>query len=73
MVPASAAGNLLGLETVREIHMVTNPFDAKLDDELERARLRCCVEPVDVLNARLDVDEALHLARRLEMPRWVAA
>ncbi|MEZ5395013.1 MAG: carboxypeptidase regulatory-like domain-containing protein [Bryobacterales bacterium] len=29
-LPASAAGNLLGLETVREIHMVTNPFDAKL-------------------------------------------
>ena len=29
-LPASAAGNLLGLETVREIHMVTNPFDAKV-------------------------------------------
>ncbi|MEZ5363074.1 MAG: hypothetical protein R2748_12225 [Bryobacterales bacterium] len=29
-LPASAAGNLLGLETVREIHMVTNPSDAKL-------------------------------------------
>ena len=29
-LPASAAGNLLGLETVREIHLVTNPFDAKM-------------------------------------------
>lgn len=27
-MPSSASGNLLGLETVREIHMVTNPFTA---------------------------------------------
>ncbi len=28
-LPSSAAGNLLGLETVREIHLLTNPFDAQ--------------------------------------------
>ncbi len=28
-MPSSASGNLLGLETVREIHMVTNPFSAE--------------------------------------------
>jgi hypothetical protein len=27
-MPSSASGNLLGVETVREIHMVTNPFTA---------------------------------------------
>ncbi len=28
-MPSSASGNLLGLETVREIHMVTNPYSAE--------------------------------------------
>ena len=27
--PASAAGNLLGLEMVREVHLVTNPYSAE--------------------------------------------
>lgn len=29
-MPASASGNMLGVETVREIHMVTNPFSAEI-------------------------------------------
>jgi hypothetical protein len=29
-MPSSASGNLLGIETVREIHMVTNPFSAEV-------------------------------------------
>lgn len=29
-MPSSASGNLLGVETVREIHMVTNPFSAEI-------------------------------------------
>lgn len=29
-MPSSASGNVLGIETVREIHMVTNPFSAEV-------------------------------------------
>lgn len=29
-MPSSASGNMLGIETVREIHLVTNPFSAEI-------------------------------------------